>query len=414
MAPEKRPGTPCKTPTRRREGPHVLNKSPVPQTTGHDDNPETLQPYHLRQPSIPQSSETHTTSITSSFAIQPQTRFEKEAFPLLAGAWRNARDAMHAATEENIRIAKQEYLAPHRYAHSGPSFRPYWNNEDEAKLQEVWAGSLLEHTLEQTGSIHGQLIMVLNVSFQIFGRDPLALFSLRGDNLDMDTHGRETIETGGRFYKSPFWGMSFCRNLAMIMVHPLWDGKEPWAFILFVFKWAVICRTCDLRPLKPMDVDILEAAGCHISPSPPDLPFPDRLRNYREAIWDQGRWPTPESNLLITIADKTELEVHDSPSDLYAVTTKDPTTIIKSLDAMNKRGVVVPCKAYLQAFWGSPALQEWLCSSDIRLRYKRCWFDVERKRVWVQRIAAEQGINLMNQRPPIEKLQQRISNGAPN
>ncbi|KAF4460170.1 hypothetical protein FALBO_13055 [Fusarium albosuccineum] len=374
MAPEKRLGRPRKPPAKRKGGRPLLNKPAAPQATGRDDNLETLQPSHQQQPSIRHSPEANTTSSETSSAIQPQTRFEKEAFPLLADAWRIARDTMQAADEKITKNARPGYLKYLVFGRRGPSSGTYWTDEDQAKLWGVWSGSVLEHALEQSGSIHTHMITVWNISMRIFRHDPLTLFTLGGDDLDMDTRGGEMIKIGGRSYKNPLWTPAFCNNLAMIMTHPLWDGKENWAFMLFALKWAVICRTGDLRPLKHMDVDILEAAGCHIPPSPTDLPASERLKSHRQIMWDQGRWPTPESNLLVTIADKTKPRHHDPPSDLYAVTTRDLTTIIESLDTMGKRGVI------------------------------------ERKRGQARRKAVKKkGSSFVVQRPPIERLHKRTA-----
>ncbi|KAJ3531563.1 hypothetical protein NM208_g8821 [Fusarium decemcellulare] len=381
-----------------------------PQPTGRDDNLETLQPSHEQQPSIRHSPEANTMSRESSSAIQPQTRFEKEAFPPLADAWRIARDTMQAADEKITKNARPGYLKYLVFGRLIRIYGRYWTEEDQAKLVRVWSGSVLERALEQRGSIHTHMVTVWRISMRIFRQDPLTLFTLGGDDLDMDTRGGEMIKIGGRSYKSPLWTPSFCKNLAMIMTHPLWDGKENWAFMLFALKWAVICRSGDLRPLKHMDVDMLEAAGCHIPPSPTELPASERLKNHRQIMWDQGRWPTPESNLLVTIADKTQPRNHGSPSDLYSVTTRDLTKIIESLDAMSKRGVVVPCEAHFQAFWGSLEAQAWPGPSDIPSLYKRCWFEIERNRGRAQRKAAKKpGSSFVVQRRPIEKLHKRTA-----
>ncbi|KAF4989649.1 hypothetical protein FDECE_14641 [Fusarium decemcellulare] len=322
-------------------------------------------------------------STEKSSVLQPQNRFERVAFTCLAKDFRESVAAVQKHVDENVPpVTEQEYLQRHMPGHPNPLFDEHWTLQDEAKIEASWDSTVLEQAISRPWSAFPEMRTLWKVSLRRFRKDPLTLFTLQDDDFCFDAECNGMIKLSGRYYTSPIWSKPFCGKLSMIMTHPLWAGRNNWAFMLVVIKWAVICRTDDRHPLKQVDKDVLKWAGCDFASDLPTKPFADHHDDNRKALVEQGGWSTPESDLLAAIATKATATGRDpaTTAGSYCVSIQDLTTIIKGLDSINTRGVTVSCEVHFQAFLHSRGGHEWPAGDDLKSLYKSCWFNIERGR----------------------------------
>ncbi|KAF4468938.1 hypothetical protein FALBO_4155 [Fusarium albosuccineum] len=306
-------------------------------------------------------------------------RLEEDVRPEMESAWERGLESLGKHIKEDVpQMTDKEYQRQGMPGHPDPLFSEHWTEQDEAKLQEDLKDSVLGWAL--TVKAQTKMACLWKVSLRLFGYDPLTLFTLRGNDLEPGVTGTITIQ--GRDYPSPLWSQNFCKKLARIMTHPLWKGRKPWQFMLFVIKWAVICRTGDRRPLAQADIEVLELARCQIVQGPPDASLPDGIKQHRRIVPAIRRWPTDESNLLNAIADRyASGDDSDSSSpDFYTVTTTDLATIIESLDRGDGRSVVISCEVHFQAMLCILESYTWPSREEVMPLYRSCWLNIERRR----------------------------------
>ncbi|KAF4982953.1 hypothetical protein FZEAL_1523 [Fusarium zealandicum] len=339
--------------------------------TYSDEAPESTKAAH--QPAAEEISDD----------LNPKDRFEKVVWPLLPIAWRKGVGNLQRRLEELPIVTKELYEKRGMPGCPDPIFDDLWTQKDESQLLERWDDSVLKKAINRVGRSTQAIVSFCKVSLRIFGYDPLTLFTLSGDTLEFDASMNHTFEYNGQRYPSPLWPKLFCQRMTRIMTHPLWQGQENWSLMLFVLKWAVICRTDDRRPLSTAEASLLHWAGCYLDPDLPELSMAERHQEHQDYLWDQGGWPSPEADLLTAIAavTKTSRPAEDPvEGNRYLVSTSDLTNVVKGLDSISSHSMSVDSETYHQIFLAAREDLGYPAEVDVPALYKNCWFNLERDR----------------------------------
>ncbi|KAJ4313790.1 hypothetical protein N0V84_009251 [Fusarium piperis] len=206
--------------------------------------------------------------------------------------------------------------------------------ERNGKSRGLWNKPTLKREVENMANDRPKLLLLWKLSYRLHGKDPLFLFNYYADDINFkDNSGDDLLWNNSEWNKNHLLSEDFCDKLIRIMAHPI---SKDLSFMLFLLKWAVICRTDDRRGLKETDLEMLDSFRCHIDPSVHTDPFGVRHEDFQQEMWERGGWPTIEAELLSMIWHKT------TPSQIgqvvlegvpYQVTTSDLDTIIEALGA---------------------------------------------------------------------------------
>ncbi|RSL94627.1 hypothetical protein CEP52_012534 [Fusarium oligoseptatum] len=197
-----------------------------------------------------------------------------------------------------------------------------------------WDQSILKKELDETADDRPKLLLLWKLCFRLHRKDPLYLFNFYANDIDfVDEPSDDLLRNNAEWNKNHLLSEDFCDKLVRIMAHPM---SKDLSFMLFLLKWAVICRTDDRRGLKEKDIEMLDSLQCHIDPALHSDPLGVRHEDFQQEMWESGGWPTVEAELLSMIWQKT------TPSEIghvcldgvpYQVTPSDLDTIIEALGA---------------------------------------------------------------------------------
>ncbi|OIW31466.1 hypothetical protein CONLIGDRAFT_697682 [Coniochaeta ligniaria NRRL 30616] len=129
-----------------------------------------------------------------------------------------------------------------------------WSDADERVLQRCWANDPFRVFLEgrSMNSWAKRLTLCRTVS-ALYRKTPEELLSL-SHNLGYDFRGNAVVSIGGRQVPNPLWSSTFCERFQQAACHPWFQGK--WMRLVTAIKYAVICRTHDVRPWEPEHHDM--------------------------------------------------------------------------------------------------------------------------------------------------------------
>lgn len=206
--------------------------------------------------------------------------------------------------------------------------------KSQGKSGGLWTRSRLKSEVDNISNDRPNLLLLWKLSFRLHRKDPLFLFNYYADDIDFNDEPNDTLlRDNAQWNKDHLLSEEFCDKLIRIMTHPM---SKDLSFMLFLLKWAVICRTDDRRSLKETDIEMLDSFHCHIDPSLHADSFGARHEDFQQEMWERGGWPTVEAELLSMIWHKT------TPSQIghvvlegvpYQVTASDLDTVIEALGA---------------------------------------------------------------------------------
>ncbi|SPJ79950.1 uncharacterized protein FTOL_08341 [Fusarium torulosum] len=282
-------------------------------------------------------------------------------------------------------MTKEVYEAPGMpgYAGPDPAFNDQWDADDEASLiQTYWQGTPLEHMTSLSSSFTGKdkLGLVFRASLHVFKVDPLTLFTMGLNDIVFVRDAKSSTMIDGRLYTNPFWTSPFCEKLARIIYHPLWYGPEPWAFMLFAIKWAVICRTDDRRPLHQDELLLLERNYCEMRQDS-TLSYPKIHAKQQRIVTLRGGVSSPQAQLLSEIAKFAARSDECSSGKYYHIITGDLTAVIHGLDSL-RSGWMQDCEFYYQMFAEAQGRELYPSGKEMPALYKNCYLSVERKKLY--------------------------------
>ncbi|KAH7246489.1 hypothetical protein BKA59DRAFT_455530 [Fusarium tricinctum] len=281
-------------------------------------------------------------------------------------------------------MTKEVYEAPGKpgYAGPDPAFDDHWDADDEARLiQTYWQGTPLElMTSGPDFRSYPKILLVFKASLHVFKIDPLTLFTMGLNDIVFVSGSSSTTLIEGHVYMNPFWSNRFCERLTRIIFHPLWCGPEPWAFMLFAFKWAAICRTDDRRPLHQDDILLLERNYCEMRQDP-TLSYAKIHAKEQRTMTLRGGVSSPQAQLLSEIA-TIATRSGECPSDkYYHVVVNDLKNIIHGLDTLRLTWEH-DCEFFFQSVSDSLGKELYPTSREMPALYKNCYLSVERKRLY--------------------------------
>ncbi|EEU44534.1 uncharacterized protein NECHADRAFT_85182 [Fusarium vanettenii 77-13-4] len=209
-----------------------------------------------------------------------------------------------------------------------------WAGRNSDFPEGRWNRSMFKKELDETANDRPKLLLLWKLSFRLYRKDPLYLFNFYANDIDFnDDPGEDFLRDNAKWNRNHLLSEDFCDKLIRIMAHPM---SKDLSFMLFLLKWAVICRTDDRRGLKETDIQMLDSFQCHIDPSLHSESLGVRHEDFQQEMWERGGWPTVEAELLSMIWQKT------TPSEIghvlldgvpYQVTASDLDTIIEALGA---------------------------------------------------------------------------------
>ncbi|KAJ4201323.1 hypothetical protein NW767_006973 [Fusarium falciforme] len=209
-----------------------------------------------------------------------------------------------------------------------------WAERNSYLPEGRWNKSMLKEELEETASDRPKLLLLWKLSFRLHRKDPLYLFNFYANDIDFnDEPSGDLLRDNAEWNRNHLLSEDFCDKLLRIMAHPM---SKDLSFMLFLLKWAVICRTDDRRGLKETDIEMLDSLQCYIDPSLHSEPLGVRHEDFQQEMWERGGWPAVEAELLSMIWQKT------TPSEIghvlldgvsYQVTASDFDTVIEALGA---------------------------------------------------------------------------------
>ncbi|KAI6762642.1 hypothetical protein HG530_008622 [Fusarium avenaceum] len=281
-------------------------------------------------------------------------------------------------------MTKEVYEAPGKpgYAGPDPAFNDHWDADDEASLIETyWQRTSLEHMTSGPDFIsHPKMALVFRASLHVFKVDPLTLFTMGLNDIEFVRDASSSTTIDGHVYMKPFWSNRFCERLARIIYHPLWYGPEPWAFMLFAFKWAAICRTDDRRPLHEDDFWLLEKYDCEMWQDP-TLSYPEIHAKQQRTVTLEGGVSSPQAQLLSEIA-KFATGSEEYPEDeYYHVAVTDLGSVIHGLDSLRLTWGH-DCEFFFQMITESHGRDLYPSGKEMPALYKNCYLSVERKKLY--------------------------------
>ncbi|KAI8659938.1 hypothetical protein NCS56_01212100 [Fusarium sp. Ph1] len=209
-----------------------------------------------------------------------------------------------------------------------------WAESNSDLPEGRWNKSMLKKELDATANDRPKLLLLWKLSFRLHRKDPLYLFNFYADDIDFnDEPSDDLLRDNAEWNRNHLLSEGFCDKLVRIMAHPM---SKDLSFMLFLLKWAVICRTDDRRGMKETDIEMLDSLQCYIDPSLHSELLGVRHEDFQQEMWERGGWPTVEAELLSMIWQKT------TPSEIghvlldgvpYQVTASDLDTVIEALGA---------------------------------------------------------------------------------
>ncbi|KAM0433877.1 hypothetical protein ACHAPT_003820 [Fusarium lateritium] len=291
----------------------------------------------------------------------PTAALERITLKKLHKKWHRAVIQTHGFSESTSPHIKKEELK------NDPVPDQLWDEHEEAMLEARWAGSTLNNELNAITQYRPNLLLLWKLSFRLFHKDPIALFTFRDSDLEFNDDSNTDC----------LWTETFCDKLIKIMTHPI--SKNP-SFMLFLLKWAVICRTDDRRSLNENDTEMLDSIHCFIDPSLHHDPFGLRHEQFQQQLWETGGWPTIEAELMSMIWQKTT----PHPPGLvifeglpYQVIASDLDTIIDALGASVGR-VKLGYSVDHEALTRLTAQDHPVGSDELKVAFKKAWFTSSR------------------------------------